>query len=107
MSARPNVQSPVELKAGKLTVKGESTLPRFELLHVVVVQKSDDGDNGEKIEKTDGVVAEGTPLKDSVNWTAVLKKATGFVPGEAEALGVEIRVDPFQVTSWSQTVQIQ
>ena len=31
----------------------------------------------------------------------------GLTPGTAEALGVEIRVDPFQVTSWTQTVQIQ
>ncbi len=97
MSVRPNVQSPVTLKDGELTVLGESTLPRFEVLHVVVVQKG---------KKTDGV-AQGEPLKDSVNWTAVLKQATGFAVGEAEALGVEIRVDPFQVTSWSQTVQIE
>ena len=98
MAARPNVQT-VKLENGGLTVKGESTLPRFEVLHVVVVQPN---------RKTDGVgVIDGEPLKDSVNWTAVLKPATGFTVGEAEALGVEIRVDPFQVTSWSQTVQIQ
>ena len=96
MALRPNIQT-VELQDGKLVVKGESTLPRFEVLQVVVVQQG---------EKTDGV-AEGDPLKDSVNWTAVLP-ATGFTVGEeAEALGVEIRVDPFQVTSWSQTVKIQ
>jgi hypothetical protein len=95
MSVRPNVQSPIKLKDGMLTVHGESTMPRFEVLHVVVVQQG---------EKADGV-AEGEPLKDSVNWTALLP-AGGITTGEAEALGVEIRVDPFQVTSWSQTVQV-
>ena len=95
MSARPNVQT-VTLDDGKLTVTGESPMPRFQVLHVVVMQKG---------KKTDGV-AEGEPLKDSVNWTAVLT-AKDFTAGEVETLGVEIRVDPFQVTSWTQTVEIE
>ena len=95
MSARPNVQK-ITLNDGKLTVKGESPLPRFEVLHVVVVQKG---------KKTDGV-AEGEPLKDSANWTAVLT-AEEFTAGEVETLGVEIHLDPFQVTSWTQTMQIK
>jgi hypothetical protein len=95
MSLRPNVQS-VDLKDGVLTVKGESTKPRFEVLNVVVVQQ------GKKTE-----VAAGEPQKDSLNWTAVLEQADGFATGGAEALGVEIRVEPFQVTSWSQSVQIR
>ena len=94
MSLRPNVQS-IDLN-GVLTVKGESTKPRFEVLNVVVVQR------GKKTE-----VAAGEPQKDSLNWTAVLEQAEGFATGGAEALGVEIRVEPFQVTSWSQTVQIK
>ena len=95
MSARPNVQT-ITLNDGKLTVQGESPLPRFEVLHVVVVQK------GKKI---DGV-AEGEPLKDSVNWTAVLT-AKDFTVGDVETLGVEIHLDPFQVTSWTQTVRVR
>ena len=98
MSVRPNVQS-LELKGGELTVKGESPAPRFEALHVVVVQQGT---------RKGGVVkADGVPLKDSLNWTAVLKDVEGFTVGEAETLGVEIRVDPFQVTTWSQTLQIE
>ena len=95
MAARPNVQT-ITLDDGKLTVTGESPMPRFEVLHVVVVQK------GKKI---DGV-AEGEPLKDSVNWTAVLT-AEDFTVGEVETLGVEIHLDPFQVTSWTQRLEIE
>ena len=99
MSVRPNVQS-LELKGGELTVKGESPAPRFEALHVVVVQKG--------TRKGGVVAAEGEPLKDSLNWTAILTDVAGFTVGEeAETLGVEIRVDPFQVTTWSQTMQIE
>ena len=96
MSVRPNVQTPLHLEDGVLTVNGESP-SHFEVLHVVVMQHG---------AKTDGVAA-GTPEKDSVNWTAVLEDATGFTVGEAETLGVEIRVDPFEVTSWTQTVEIK
>jgi len=68
MSVRPNVQS-LELKGGQLTVKGESPAPRFEALHVVVVQQGT---------RKGGVVkADGVPLKDSLNWTAVLKDVEG------------------------------
>ena len=97
MSLRPNVQS-LKLKDGVLTVKGESPAPRFEALHVVVVQQG---------MRKGGVVAQGEPLKDSLNWTAVLKDVEGFTVGDAETLGVEIRVDPFQVTTWSQTLKIE
>lgn len=95
MSARPNVQS-ITLDDGKLTVTGESPLPRFEVLHVLVTQK------GKKVD----AVAEGKPQKNSVNWTAVLT-AKDFTAGEVETLGVEIHVDPFQVTSWTQTIEIE
>ena len=61
-------------------------MPAFEVLHVVVVQQG---------KQTDGVAAQGEPLKDSVNWTAVLEAGRrASRSGTAEALGVEIRVDP-------------
>ena len=101
MAIRPNIQSPLRLADGKLTVRGESDLPLFDVLQVVVVQKGKRADgNGEGEE-----IAEGPPKRPSVNWRAVLT-ATDFETGDAEALGVEIRVNPFEVTSWTQSVKI-
>ena len=99
MAVRPNIQSPIDLDGGKLIVRGESDRPLADVLQVVVVQKAGRADGP-------GEMAQGVPERASANWRAELPGA-GFVAGEAEALGVEIRVDPFQVTSWTQTVTIQ
>jgi|SRR5215210_6237461 hypothetical protein len=99
MSVRPNIQSPIDLDGGKLIVRGESDRPLAEVLQVVIVQKAAKADGR-------GEIAQGVPERASTGWRAELAGA-GFVAGEAEALGVEIRVAPFQVTSWTQTVTIQ
>ena len=95
MAVRPNIQSPLKLDGAELSVSGETDEPLPEMIDVVVVQR-----NG-------GVaVARGRADRASTGWSATLP-AEGFKTGAAEALGVEIRVDPFQVTSWVQAVTIQ
>jgi len=103
MSIRPNIQSPLKLENGELIVRGESDLPVFDVLQVVVFQKGEKA-GGQGEEEADEI-AEGPPKRVSANWRAILA-ATGFETGPAEALGVEIRVDPFTVTSWTQSVEI-
>ena len=100
MGVRPNIQSPLKLDGTKLKVRGESDEPLPKAIHVVVVQPGPPG-SGQVVD-----VARGTPDRISTGWHAELK-ATGFKTGPAEALGVEIRVAPFQVTSWSQSVTIE
>jgi hypothetical protein len=95
MAIRPNIQSPLKLEDANLTVRGESDEPLPEVIQVVVVQGSG------AIE-----VARGLADRASTGWRATLP-AEGFKAGAAEALGVEIRVDPFEVTSWVQAVTIQ
>jgi hypothetical protein len=95
MAVRPNIQSPLTLDGAELSVNGESNEPLPEMIDVVVVQR-----NG-------GVaVARGRADRASTGWSATLP-AEGFKAGAAETLGVEIRVDPFQVITWVQAVTIQ
>ena len=99
MGVRPNIQSPLKIEGAKLVVRGESDRPLWEVLQVVVVQQGKTADG-------QGEIAEGEPERASSNWRAELP-AAGFEPGPAETVGVEIRVAPFQVTSWTQRVTIQ
>jgi hypothetical protein len=98
MGVRPNIQSPLEIEGAKLIVRGESDRPLPEVLQVVVVQKGRTVDGR-------GEIAQGEPERASANWRAELP-AAGFEAGPAETVGVEIRVMPFQVTSWTQSVTI-
>lgn len=100
MAIRPNIQSPLKLDGARLVVRGESATPLPEVLHVVVVQRSA-GADGMAVE-----VARGHADRASSGWRATLP-AAGFKTGAAEALGVEIRVAPFEVTSWFQSVTIE
>ncbi len=99
MGVRPNIQSPLEITGGLLVVHGESDRPLPEVLQVVVVQEGTTADGR-------GDVAHGVPVRASANWRAELP-AAGFEAGPAEAVGVEIRVAPFEVTSWTQSVTIK
>jgi hypothetical protein len=99
MGVRPNIQSPLEIQGAKLMVRGESDRPLPEVLEVVVVQQG-------KTAEGRGEIAHGEPVRASSNWRAELP-AAGFEAGPAEAVGVEIRVDPFEVTSWTQSVTIR
>ena len=99
MGVRPNIQSPLEIEGAKLVVLGESDRPLPEVLQVVVVQQGKTADGR-------GEIAQGEPVRASANWRAELP-AAGFAAGPAEAVGVEIRVGPFQVTSWTQSVTIK
>ena len=101
MGVRPNIQSPLKIEGAKLVVRGESDRPLWQVLQVVVVQEGKTAEGQGEIE-----FAEGEPERASTNWRADLA-AAGFVPGPAETVGVEIRVAPFQVTSWTQRVTIQ
>jgi hypothetical protein len=104
MGVRPNIQSPLKIEGAKLVVRGESDRPLWEVLQVVVVQQGKTADGQGEI--AEGEIAEGEPERASSNWRAELP-AAGFEPGPAETVGVEIRVAPFQVTSWTQRVTIQ
>ena len=101
MGIRPNIQSPLKIEGAKLVVRGESDRPLWQVLQVVVVQEGKTADGQGEME-----ITEGEPERASTNWRAELP-AAGFVPGPAETVGVEIRVAPFQVTSWTQRVTIQ
>ena len=99
MAVRPNVQSPLMIDGSDLKVRGESTEPLPTAIHVVVTQANAAG--GGAVE-----VAQGIADRAATGWNAVLP-AGGFKPGPAETLGIEIRVDPFEVRSWVQSVTIQ
>jgi hypothetical protein len=98
MAVRPNVQSPLVIDGNNLKVSGESTNPLPTAIYVVVTQAGPTGGSSE--------VAQGVADRASTGWNAVLS-AQGFEPGPAETLGIEIRVDPFEVRSWVQSVTIQ
>ena len=96
MAVRPNIQS-LTLTGTDLVVRGESDEPFPTAIFVVVTQ---------------GAVAGAAPaasfgMADRVGtgWRATLKSTT-FQKGAAETMGVQIHVDPFQSTSWVQSVTI-
>jgi hypothetical protein len=99
MGVRPNITS-ITLEGAVLKVRGESDEPLPTVVHVVVTQRDPSGPD-RAVE-----VARGQPDRASTGWGASLP-AQGFKTGAAEALGVEIRVDPFEVTSWVQSVSIR
>jgi hypothetical protein len=100
MGVRPNIQAPIKLEGAQLIVRGESVEPLPAAIHVVVVQR------GATPGSAAVAIAQGVADRASTGWRASLP-ATDFKSGQdAETLGIEIRVAPFEVTSWVQTVPI-
>jgi hypothetical protein len=99
MAVRPNVQSPLVIVGNDLKVQGESTNPLPTAIYVVVTQADASGRGAVE-------VAQGVADRAATGWNAVLS-AQGFNPGPAQSLGIEIRVAPFEVRSWVQSVTIQ
>jgi|SRR5829696_395302 len=98
MAVRPNIQS-LALDGKDLIVRGESRDPLPTIIQVVVVQGGATED-GRGIE-----IGRGPVDRVGSGWRATLKD-TAFHTGAAEAMGVEIRVAPFEITSWVQSVTI-
>jgi hypothetical protein len=98
MSARPNIQT-LTLNGSDLVVRGESVDPLPTILQVVVVQDgAAEAGRGE-------VVADGGARVILPGWRATLRN-TKFKKGPAQTMGIEIRVDPFDIRSWVQTLEI-
>ena len=99
MSVRPNIQS-LELDGKDLIVRGESDDPLPTVLQVVVVQ-------GGATEDGRGIqIGRGPADRVAAGWRATLKD-TAFQKGPAETMGVEIRVAPFEIRSWVQSMTIE
>jgi hypothetical protein len=97
MSVRPNIQSMV-LNGTELTVFGESEDdPNLAGIFVVVTQ--DDAAGAARLTRP------GIGARAAAGWSATLKNTT-FKKGPAEAMGVQVHVDPFQSTSWVQSLSI-
>ena len=97
MSVRPNIQSLV-LNGTELSILGESEDdPDLAGIFVVVTQ---DGAAGAARLSRPGIAS-----RAGAGWTATMKNTT-FNKGAAEAMGVQVHVDPFQSTSWVQSVTI-
>jgi hypothetical protein len=99
MGVRPNITS-LALNGTDLIVRGESDDPLPTILQVVVVQDgtTEDGRGFE--------VAGGGARRIVLGWRAVFKDTT-FKKGPAEAMGIEIRIDPFDIRSWVQRLDIE
>ena len=97
MALRPNIES-LELDGTNLVIRGESEKPLPDMLRVIVTQ------NGST---RDGRCVEDTAAKKiGVGWRATIKDA-GFTKGPAETMGIEVRVDPYEICSWVQSLDIK
>jgi len=100
MAFRPNIQS---LTLGgptgtDLLVQGESEDdPTLAGIFVVVSQHGAAG--------AAPLSRPGIANRAGAGWSATLKNTT-FQKGAAETMGVQVHVDPFQSTSWLQSVTI-
>ena len=100
MSVRPNIQSlTLGGAAGTdLLVQGESEDdPTLAGIFVVVSQ---DGAAGAARLSRPGIAN-----RAGAGWSATLKNTT-FQKGAADVMGVQVNVEPFQSTSWVQSVSI-
>jgi hypothetical protein len=97
MALRPNIQSLV-LTGTDLTVRGESE-DDPELAGIFVVVSQDNAAGAVRL------TFSGIADRAGAGWKATLTNTT-FQKGAAEAMGVQVHVDPFQSTSWVQSVTI-
>ena len=97
MSLRPNITSLI-LTGTELAVRGESDPDHpATAIHAVVVQNTAAG--------AARAHAFGIADRAGIGWRATVD-GTDFVKGPAEAMGVEIRIRPFEVTTWVQLLPI-
>jgi hypothetical protein len=99
MSVRPNISS-LTLEGSDLVVRGESDEPLPTILQVVVVQ-----DGAAEDGRGEADVEAGGPKKIVTSWKATLKD-TELEKGPVQTLGIEIRVNPYEVCSWVQSREI-
>jgi hypothetical protein len=97
MSVRPNIESLV-LTGTDLTVRGETDV-EFPPVAIFVVVTQDTAAGAAQLRGS------GIADRAGSGWKATLKNTT-FQKGAAEAVGVQIHVDPFQSTSWVQSLNI-
>jgi len=95
MSVRPNIQSLV-LSGSELTILGESE-DDPDLVGIFAVVSQDGAAGAARLSFIAARAGSG--------WQATMKN-TPFRKGAAEAMGVQVHVDPFQSTSWVQSVII-
>jgi hypothetical protein len=97
MSVRPNIESLV-LTGTELTIRGETDDEFFPAAIFVVVTQGTAAGAAE-------LRASGIADRVGSGWRATIKN-TPFQKGPAETMGVQIHVDPFQSTSWVQSLTI-
>jgi hypothetical protein len=99
MAVRPNITS-MTLEGADLVVRGESPEPLPAIIQVVVVQDgaTEDGRGFE--------VGRGGVERVALGWKATLPN-TNFNKGPADAMGIQIRVSPFESCSWVQSLDIE
>ena len=97
MSFRPNIES-LELVGTDLVVRGESDDPLPDILRVVVTQNGATQDGR--------CVEDAAAKKIGIAWRATLKD-TAFTKAPAETMGIEVRVEPYEIRSWVQTLNIE
>lgn len=97
MSVRPNIES-LDLEGADLVVRGGSDMPLPNILRVVVTQQgiTEDGRG----------VEEGAAREIGIGWKARLKD-TKLTKGPAETMGIEVRVNPYEICSWVQRLDIE
>ena len=93
MALRPNIQS-LKLTGTDLDVRGSSDGSDPTAIFVVVTQDAAVG--------AARLTFSGIADRAGLGWRATLKNTT-FQKGPAEAMGVQVGVDPFQCTSWVQS----
>jgi hypothetical protein len=96
MALRPNVTS-LTLSGTDLEVLGESADPQPTAIFVVVTQDAAVG--------AARLAIPGMAARAITGWEATLRGTT-FKKGAAEVMGVEVRIDPFESTSWVQSLTI-
>jgi|SRR5688572_14553881 hypothetical protein len=97
MSVRPNIESLV-LTGTDLKILGETDDEHFPVAIFVVVTQ----DNAAGAAQ---LRASGIADRVGSGWQATIKN-TPLQKGPAETMGVQIHVDPFQCTSWVQSLPI-
>lgn len=99
MAVRPNISS-LTLEGTDLVVRGESPEPVPAIIQVVVVQAgaTEDGRGFD--------LGQGGVERVALGWKATLAN-TKFKKGPADTMGIQIRVSPFEICSWVQSLDIE
>ena len=102
MSVRPNIES-LDIEGKDLVVRGQSSKPLPDILRVVVTQDGapEEGRGAERKQLKQGPADE-----IGIAWSATFEN-TKLKKGPAETLGIEIRINPYEVTSWVQRLDIE